>query len=90
LGAVGAAIGVLPGIALFVLPWDSPINRAMKVLDWIPEKITDLIQSHTIGGPPEARFFVLLPTVFAFWLAVGIICGTIVRRVAAKRGTDKG
>ena len=84
---VGAVLGVLPGLALYFLPWDSATIHTVRVIDWIPERITDLIHVRITGGPPEERFFILLPTAFFFWLLVGVFSGLLLRRRSRERGT---
>jgi len=86
---VGATLGVLPGRALYFLPWDSATIHMIRVIDWIPERITDQIHARITGGPPEERFFILLPTVFLFWLLAGVITGLCLRRCSADRSTHQ-
>jgi F0F1-type ATP synthase membrane subunit a len=86
---VGAVLGVLPGLALYFLPWDSAAIRMIRVIDWIPERITDQIHAHITGGAPEERFFILLLTVFVFWLFAGFLIGLSLHRCSAVRGTHQ-
>ena len=86
---VGAVLGVLPGLALCFLPWDSAAIRMIRVIDWIPERITDLIHAHVTGGAPEERFYILLPSVFAFWLFAGFLIGLSLLRCSAVSGTQQ-
>jgi hypothetical protein len=85
--AIGTVLGVLPGIALYFLPWDSATVHTVRVIDWIPERITDLIHVRITGGPPEERFFILLPTAFLFWQLIGVTGGLILRRRSGERVT---
>ena len=78
-------MGVIPGIALDFLPWDSAAIYILRVINWIPELITDHIHTHITGGPPEERFFILLPITFFFWLLAGVIGGHILKRHSGKR-----
>jgi ABC-type dipeptide/oligopeptide/nickel transport system permease subunit len=86
IGAViGAILGAIPGIALFTLQWDSVVIRVLRVIDWIPERITDYLHTNIFGGPPEERFFILVPTVFCFWLLSGLLAGSLLWTIVQRR-----
>jgi hypothetical protein len=85
-GAVaGALVWAAVTVMLFRVSGDTLLHRALRLLTWIPDRLSDWVTMDLFGAAREASIFAFLGLTLVYWVCIGAALGAIV--VVARRNT---